>query len=163
MKLILETNDKDLWETEICEKLCEQTENGCYVVPHGNAGLDIVMPVSVTVPVAQKNFKLHLGVKIKSSGHTMLCLRSSAPKIGIRQSNSVGIVDRGYRGELILCFDNVMMKSVTIPKGKRVCQLVALDGSQIEFEFGKVGNDTSRGEGGFGSTDAIVAEKIQTI
>lgn len=162
MKLIIEANDQELFKKEICEKLCEPTENG-YVVPYGNAGLDIVMPVSVTVPVAQKNFKLHLGVKINSSGHSMLVLRSSAPKIGIRQSNSVGILDRDYRGELILCVDNVFMKSITIPKGKRICQLVALDGSQIEFEFGKVENDTQRGEGGFGSTDAIVPTKVETI
>ena len=48
--------------------------------------------------------------------------------------------------------DNIYPEDYTIKKGERYFQLVAVDSSPIEFELVDELSDTSRGEGGFGST-----------
>ena len=87
--------------------------------------------------------------------------RSSIVKTGLRLANSVGIIDAGYRGEIIAVVDNIDKNfdmKVTIDcvkKYDRLFQICAPDLSAFnvvildkEEELGK----TDRGEGGFGST-----------
>jgi len=161
MRLIIETNP-DNWR-DVCQKLCENNGNG-WCVPEGNAGLDIPLGETITIPPGQKSFKIHLGLKVQPNHHYWLIPRSSMPKLKIRMANSIGLIDGSYRGELILCVDNISMQTVVLKKGTRFCQIVSMTGSQIYFTFGKV-DKTVRGSGGFGSTGtgAVVAAKIVVI
>ena len=78
--------------------------------------------------------------------------RSSISKTPLRLANSIGLIDGGYRGELIGMVDNIYDEDYQIKRGERYFQLVAVDSSPIEFELVDILSDSSRGEGGFGST-----------
>ena len=78
--------------------------------------------------------------------------RSSISKTPLRLSNSIGLIDAGYRGELIGMVDNIYDKDFQVKRGERYFQLVAVDSSPVEFELVDELSVSSRGEGGFGST-----------
>jgi len=80
--------------------------------------------------------------------------RSSISKTPLRLSNSIGLIDAGYRGEIMAAVDNIKSESITVSPGQRLFQLVAMDGSPIHFQLSNELSDTSRGKGGFGSTGA---------
>ena len=67
-------------------------------------------------------------------------------------ANSVGIIDPGYRGNIMAAVDNIKQEPYRLEPGQRLFQLVAMDGSPISFELTDVLTETDRGEGGFGST-----------
>lgn len=84
-------------------------------------------------------------------GHVgLLFPRSSISKKGLRLSNAVGVIDSGYRGEIIVKFDKTGKDEYMI--GDRVAQFMVLPLPSIQFvEVGEL-SDTVRGAGGFGSS-----------
>jgi len=81
--------------------------------------------------------------------------RSSISKTKLRLSNSVGIIDSGYRGNLMIALDNInkAYDNITIDKGQRLVQICMPDlSSDFTVEIIDKLNDTKRGDGGFGST-----------
>jgi len=78
--------------------------------------------------------------------------RSSISKTPLRLSNSIGLIDPGYRGEIIAVVDNIKSKPSTVKPKQRRFQLDAMNGSPIHFSLVDQLSDTSRGTGGFGST-----------
>lgn len=133
----------------------------------GDVGFDLFVPERVVIPTGALNMKIGMGIKcamyeVKVENETtrfytetegyMLALRSSTPKLGLRQSNSIGIIDAGYRGEILLPVDNVAGKPIAIEAGTRLCQLVSFNGKNILPIVVDELDNTSRGEGGFGST-----------
>jgi len=60
--------------------------------------------------------------------------------------------DAGYRGEIKAVVDNIKSELYTVEKGQRLFQLVAMDGSPINFQLVDELTETTRGEDGFGST-----------
>ena len=78
--------------------------------------------------------------------------RSSISKTPIRLCNSIGLIDAGYRGEIMAAVDNIKQEDYTINSGQRLFQIVAMDGSPLSFELVDELSSTSRGAGGFGST-----------
>jgi dUTP pyrophosphatase len=78
--------------------------------------------------------------------------RSSIAKTPLRLSNSIGLIDAGYRGEIMAAVDNIKNEAFTVTPGQRLFQLVAMDGSPIHFDIVDALSDSSRGMGGFGST-----------
>lgn len=150
MHLVLHTI-RENW-VHVIKRTCETTGSGLKVSSE-NAGLDIPCPMSIRIPKGTTGFKIHLGVKIKSDKHFLIVPRSSLSKTTLRMSNSVGVIDKGYRGELVFVVDNLKPIPVNVLKGQRLCQIIAPSLEQITFEFGSVTADTTRGENGFGSTD----------
>ena len=99
------------------------------------------------------NVVIGLGFAIEiPDGHVgLLFPRSSIAKTGHSFRNSVGVIDSGYRGELMIKLSNEFGKgSYTI--NERVGQLMILPYPQIEFEQVGELSKTARGTGGFGST-----------
>ena len=78
--------------------------------------------------------------------------RSSIVKTPLRLCNSIGLIDAGYRGEIMAVVDNIKSELYTVEKGQRLFQLVAMDGSPINFQLVDELTETTRGEDGFGST-----------
>ena len=80
----------------------------------------------------------------------LLFPRSSVSKTDLRLCNSVGVIDSGYRGELILKFDKTGQKEYEV--GDRVGQLMLVPIPSIQFV--EVANlpPSDRAFGGFGST-----------
>jgi dUTP pyrophosphatase len=120
---------------------------------NNDVGLDIPMQNSIIVPVGAKSFKINLNFKGEPSHGYMLVPRSSITKTTIRLSNSIGIVDKKYRGDVMAVVDNIGDKDVFLQEGSCYFQIVAFDGNLPKYQLvDKVDEYTSRGKGGFGST-----------
>lgn len=69
-----------------------------------------------------------------------------------RLSNSVGLIDSGYRGELGVLYDNTSEDNLYIHKGDRIAQMLIMPSYRFKANIVENLEDSDRGEGGFGST-----------
>ena len=91
-----------------------------------------------------------------SCGYYLYPRSSTGTKTPLRLANSVGIIDSGYRGNIIAAFDNMSCNEYTVFEGQRLTQLCPPNLSHPLFvnvlnseeELGT----SDRGIGGFGST-----------
>ncbi|MFQ6615555.1 MAG: dUTP diphosphatase [Fidelibacterota bacterium] len=119
----------------------------------GDAGLDLFAVEETTFsPGETKPIRFRIACEPEDDRPYLLIPRSSIANTPLRMSNSVGLVDGGYRGELMAYCDNIKEHPFTVKPGQRLFQLVTLDGSFIEFEIVDELTPTPRGQGGFGST-----------
>ena len=119
----------------------------------GDAGLDLYVLESLTIgPGETKPIKLGISCEPQDGRAYFLMPRSSISKTPLRMANSIGLIDGGYRGELIAMCDNIKAEPYTIEKGQRLFQIVACDCSPIFYELVDELSETTRGAGGFGST-----------
>lgn len=75
-----------------------------------------------------------------------------AAKKGITVLNAPGTIDADYRGEVGVILVNLSNEPFTIENGERIAQLVIAKHERAAWEVVDALSDTSRGEGGFGST-----------
>lgn len=75
-----------------------------------------------------------------------------AAKHGLTVLNSPGTIDADYRGEIGVILINLSQTAFTIKNGERVAQMVIAKHERAEWEEVHTLSETSRGEGGFGST-----------
>lgn len=121
----------------------------------GDAGLDLFAPEEVIVGGRETGvIHLQLACEMEGGRPYLLMPRSSIAKTPLRLANSVGLIDGGYRGEIVALCDNISNKPYTVEIGQRLFQLVAMDGAPLEIELVTKLSDTSRGSEGFGSTGA---------
>ena len=128
-----------------------------------DAGLDLVSKDFVNLP-AYTRVLVGTGVSVRiPKGYVGLLLpRSSLSKRGVVMTNSCGVIDSDYRGEIMASLMLVHPDprvATLISKGERVVQLlilpIALPTIQIVTESDTYWNDTVRGSGGFGSTGKL--------
>jgi dUTP pyrophosphatase len=119
----------------------------------GDAGLDLFVIHEQTIQAGESTF-IHLQIACENiEGRPYLIMpRSSIAKTPLRLSNSIGLIDSGYRGEIMAAVDNIKGILYKVSPGQRLFQLVAMDGSPIHFRIVEELSETSRGTGGFGST-----------
>ena len=115
-----------------------------------DAGLDLVAVRKWEDSLGNICYGTGLSMEIPSGYVSLLFPRSSISKTNLRLANAVGVVDPGYRGEIILKFDNLGGEQYEI--GDRIGQMIILPYPKIEFEEVNHLSDTQRGGGGFGST-----------
>lgn len=83
----------------------------------------------------------------------MLVPRSSIVKTPYRMSNSIGIIDSGYRGNIMAFVDVLGDGPIVEPKvGERLFQIVRPTLEKFDYEIVNELSQTERGTGGFGST-----------
>lgn len=75
-----------------------------------------------------------------------------AAKKGVTVLNSPGTIDADYRGEIGVILVNLSNEPFTIENGERIAQLIIAKHERAEWLEVEVLTETSRGEGGFGST-----------
>jgi dUTPase len=147
----------------------------CEVIPDGeNAGIDLICVEQQTVNPGGTATLLKLGVKARMIRHWeeyctdtqtfvkkeafcnyWLAPRSSIWKSNIRQANSIGVIDKSYRGELMGAVLTNTNDSSIIKPTTRLFQIVAPDMGHISRVIIRCITDidsTIRGEGCFGST-----------
>ena len=119
----------------------------------GDAGIDLFIVEKQTIKSGQTSL-IHLGIACENIEQKpyLLMPRSSISKTPLRLCNSIGLIDAGYRGEIMAAVDNIKDVSYTVDVGDRLFQLVAMDGSSISFSLVGELSSSDRGEGGFGST-----------
>ena len=119
----------------------------------GDAGLDLfIIDEQVIKPGETSRIKLGISCENMDQKPYLLMPRSSISKTPLRLCNAIGLIDAGYRGEIMAAVDNIKQKSYEVEKGQRLFQLVSMDGGPIYFELVDVLSTSKRGEGGFGST-----------
>ena len=99
-------------------------------------------------------------VRIPEDHVGLLFPRSSLSKFGVQMTNSVGVIDSDYRGEIMasLMYNGTTgWNAYVIPKHERIVQLVVVPVPHFvtkidEHSTEEQWNNTARGTGGFGST-----------
>ena len=121
-----------------------------------DAGMDLVATEIISETPSQITYGIGLAMEIPDGMVGLIFPRSSIRKTRLQLSNSVGVIDSGYRGELQATFNKI---TTTIENqkndykvGDRVCQIIIIPHPPIEFNEVNELSNTERGEGGFGST-----------
>lgn len=120
----------------------------------GDAGMDLTA-VSMT-PMEDGKYKYDTGLAFEiPEGYVGLIFpRSSVSKKNLLLSNSVGVIDSGYRGPVMAVFQSTEDSPNRYSPGERCCQIVVMPHPTINFEDVGEGEltESDRGAGGFGST-----------
>lgn len=95
-----------------------------------------------------------LAIEIPEGYVGLIFPRSSNSKTDLYLTNHVGVIDSGYRGEIMFKYRGVrgLLDARIYAKNERVGQLMILPYPQIELVESDTLSETERGEGGFGST-----------
>lgn len=121
-----------------------------------SAGMDIrayiAQPV-VLKPMQRAIIKTGLYLELPIGTEAQVRPRSGlAAKKGITVLNSPGTIDADYRGEIGIILVNLSNEDFTVENGERIAQLVFAKHERAVLDKVSILSDTSRGEGGFGST-----------
>ena len=121
----------------------------------GDAGLDLYSAIDCILRPYERR-KVPTGIKVAiPEGYAGFVQPKSglAIKSGLSLVNTPGLIDSGYRGEVCAILINLdPEEDFIIKRGDKICQLVIQRVENVEIEFTDKLDDTSRGEGGFGST-----------
>ncbi len=119
----------------------------------GDAGFDLVATEVVSNTTFQVTYNLGIAVEIPDGFVGLLFPRSSIRKYDLLLSNSVGVIDSGYRGEMQATFVKTNgLDSLKYSVGDRVVQLVIVANPVVKCVEVDELSDSERGTGGFGST-----------
>ena len=158
------------YELEIM-RLSEETQSfypiALYNRTDENAGFDLYSSASVHVEQTPEFIPFGVSCRLvkveqmpsgtsndylKTDSHFYLLPRSSIYKSGLMMANSVGVIDKSYRGELKAPVWSMTGNS-NVSCGERLFQIVAPDMGWIRnIRLVDSLSETSRGSGGFGST-----------
>ena len=120
------------------------------------AGLDLRAAISADIilnPAARIAVPSGLKLAIPEGYEGQIRPRSGlAHKHGITIANAPGTIDADYRGEVMILLIHLGDAPFTIQRGARIAQLVIAPITQMPVEITHEFDDTTRGQGGFGST-----------
>ena len=138
-----------------------------------DAGFDLYNTESIVSKSSQTiivDYKIQCAMKVcingieRYVGYYLYCRSSTGSKTPLRLSNSVGIIDSGYRGNIKACFDNINNSDINsgsnnfvLKQGERYTQLCP---PNLEYpmkvvivdNISDLGKETIRGYGGFSSS-----------
>ena len=121
-----------------------------------SAGLDLRAKIETSITLGSLERALiptGLHIALPKGYEAQVRPRSGlAYKKGITVLNSPGTIDADYRGDIGVILINLSNEQVTIEPGERVAQLVIAQYEQANWNEVIELSETSRGEGGFGST-----------
>lgn len=139
-------------------KLLVEKINQKAVVPfkahEGDAGMDLFSVEEVTLKPMERKL-IHTGIKIQLPLNTEAQIRPRsglALKNGITVLNTPGTIDEGYRGEIGIILINLSTEEFKVEEGMKIAQMVIKPTLSLDVEEVAELTETSRGEGGFGST-----------
>ncbi len=137
------------------KKLTPNAKIPTYGSPY-SAGADLYSAEEEEITIAPGETRLvHTGIAAEiPEGYVGLIYARSglATKRGLAPANKVGVIDADYRGEIMVALYNQSAKEQTLEISERIAQLVIAPFLKAEFEEAEELSDTTRGEGGFGST-----------
>lgn len=131
------------------------------IIPHyaheGDAGMDVYSIENITLKPRERaliktglSFEIPKGFEIQVRPKSGLAL-----KYGLTIVNTPGTLDSGYRGELGIILLNTNNQDYEIKKGEKIAQIILARYEEAQIQEVTELTDTSRGEGGFGSTGLI--------
>lgn len=120
----------------------------------GDAGVDLASVAEMTVASGDRAL-VPTGIAIaipRGYGGFVQPRSGLATKHGITLTNSPGLIDSNYRGEINIILQNTGQEDFDIKVGDRIAQLVIMPVEHAEFEAVDDLPESDRGEGGFGSS-----------
>ncbi|PZR21266.1 MAG: dUTP diphosphatase [Flavobacterium psychrophilum] len=121
-----------------------------------SAGMDLRANIEepiVLQPLGRAIVKTGLFIELPIGYEAQVRPRSGlAAKKGVTVLNSPGTIDADYRGEIGVILVNLSNEPFTVENGERIAQLIIAKHERAEWNEVEVLTETSRGEGGFGST-----------
>jgi len=121
-----------------------------FYAKESDAGMDLVITDIKGETEWDISYGFGISMEIPEGFMGLVFPRSSIRKTDLILSNSVGVIDSGYRGELQATFKKTGGAVYKI--GERGAQLIIIPHPIIEWNEVNELNNTERGEGGFGST-----------
>lgn len=122
----------------------------------GAAGMDLCAAIDEPIelkPLERKLIPTGLKIELEHGYEAQIRPRSGLSiKHGITLINCVGTIDEDYRGEVCVPVVNISNESYTIQPQERIAQMVINKIEQAKIEVVTQLSETTRGEGGFGST-----------
>jgi dUTP pyrophosphatase len=120
----------------------------------GDAGADLV---ATSVDFSRKNqvvYSTGLAVEIPEGMVGLIFPRSSVRNYDLSMSNSVGVIDSGYRGEIMVTFNILNLHTVenSYQIGDRIAQLIIIPIPLVQYKEVDELSETQRGTDGHGST-----------
>lgn len=121
-----------------------------------DAGYDLyASSCDISVPERMATYGTGIAVEIPAGYVGLVFPRSSIFKQHLSLSNSVGVIDSGYRGEIMAKFNLLSDGSDTYSVyeiGDRIAQLIIMSYPEVTFEEVDELSESDRGEGGYGSS-----------
>ncbi len=121
-----------------------------------SAGMDLKADIQepvILAPLKRAMIPTGLSIALPAGFEAQVRPRSGlAAKYGITVLNTPGTIDADYRGEIKVILVNLSDEAFTINPGERIAQMVIARHEHVEWEEVEALDETSRGEGGFGST-----------
>ncbi len=137
------------------------------ILPHyahpGDSGLDLYSIEDIAIP-AGVTALIRTGLKIAVPENYEAQVRPKsglALKHAISVCNTPGTIDSSYRGEVCVILINHGRETFQVRKHTKIAQLVICPVVQAEIVEVAQLDETSRGEGGFGSTGIEYSHKGQ--
>lgn len=129
-------------------------------LPHyetiASAGMDLRSSISEPItlkPLERTIVKTGLFIELPIGIEAQVRPRSGlAAKKGITVLNAPGTIDADYRGEIGVILVNLSNEDFIIENGERIAQLVIAKHERANWVSVDELSETTRGEGGFGST-----------
>mgnify|MGYP002869310273 FL=1 len=122
----------------------------------GAAGMDLCAAISEPItlkPLERTLIPTGLKIELEHGYEAQIRPRSGMSiKHGVTLINCVGTIDEDYRGEVCVAVVNISNEEYTIQPDERIAQMVITKYEQAKIEVVTELSDTTRGEGGFGST-----------
>lgn len=119
----------------------------------GDAGMDLTVTEVYSNTTFDITYGFGISVEIPKGYVGLVFPRSSIRKMELSLTNSVGVIDSGYRGEIQATFKKTNgLYSLSYQVGERAAQIMIIPYPQVVFTEVDELSDTERGDGGFGST-----------
>jgi len=130
----------------------------------GDAGMDLTATEIIKETVNDITYGTGLAMEIPKGYVGLIFPRSSIRKYELQLSNSVGVIDSGYRGEIQATFKKTPIEDYVEGNsvarigsnryfvGDRIAQIMIIPYPKVNFVLSDELSDTERGVGGFGST-----------
>ena len=135
------------------KRLHEEATIPAYSKP-GDAGLDLTAISATRDDYGNVVYGTGLAIEIPEGYVGLIFPRSSNSKTDLYLTNHVGVIDSGYRGEIMFKYrpKDTLLNAKVYAVGDRIGQLMILPYPAIELVEATGLSDSERGEGGFGST-----------
>ena len=118
----------------------------------GDAGIDFYASETVHfAPGKQERVPTGIALQIPK-GHVGLIWDKSSISFNLGLKIFGGVIDAGYRGEIIMCLFNTSKKEAILRKGHKIAQMVIQKFEHCDILEVKELSDTVRGHGREGST-----------
>lgn len=125
-----------------------------------SAGVDLICPENITIKPGKCD-KIHTGLALNMMNHgryynfaAIIAPRSGLGTRGLIMSNTIGVIDQDYQGEIIVAvWNRTLIDTIDIARGDRFAQMLFVPILKSTFNVvEEFSTKTIRGDGGYGST-----------